>query len=480
MGKPVYLGELRTDEAGRLIVLGGHGKAASYNNSRAVTFANNDGWHDDIADGPVTASVSLEGKEIPVDPAWLVVAPPNYGPCQKSVRTMWDLMRDLAYGQRFLTTPARPSFRRDIAPIFARLSRLQWVNQGFATWYGSGAAFDFGTAEWMARLADPGEGNEELRRQLANQFRVFDRDAWSPAPWPWIYGDAMNVPMPKTPRAFTALTATQLGFLGQWAAGDFDADYQPADAAPHDLEAVPVALQPEMLDQAALEFCLADAFHPGCEMTWPVRTPTMFMGPYRFLHAPPGPEPDYGRELTSAICELPDGPLTGQRPGDISRWMAVPWQTDTASCRSGYEPSYDPYLPTFWPARVPNQVLTPQSYAVVMDTTLPLDKRLAAFAHRASWDAPLGDGTYVDQINTMAGDIDLVAVVSVAPGPTDVPGLPEGDGGGRPADRRAGQGQADAARAPPGSARGRIFRGSRRCGASRGACAAEVATAPRF
>ncbi len=104
--------------------------------------------------------------------------------------------------------------------------------------------------------------------------------------------------------------------------------------------------------------------------------------------------------------------------------MAVPWQTDTASCRSGYEPSYDPYLPTFWPARVPNQVLTPQSYAVVMDSSLPLDTRLAAFAHRASWDAPLGDGTYVDQINTMAGDIDLVAVVSVAPGPTDVPGLP--------------------------------------------------------
>ena len=42
--------------------------------------------------------------------------------------------------------------------------------------------------------------------------------------------------------------------------------------------------------------------------------------------------------------------------------MAVPWQTDTASCRSGYYlgygPRYDPYVPTFWPARVPNQVLT--------------------------------------------------------------------------------------------------------------------------
>jgi hypothetical protein len=38
--------------------------------------------------------------------------------------------------------------------------------------------------------------------------------------------------------------------------------------------------------------------------------------------------------------------------------MAVPWQTDTASCRSGYDLSYDPYVPAFWPARVPNEVLT--------------------------------------------------------------------------------------------------------------------------
>lgn len=124
MDKPVYLGELSTDEAGRLIVLGGHGVSASYNNARAVTFANNDGWHDDTSDGPVTATVTYKGKALPVDPAWIVVAPPNYAPQQKSVRTMWDLMRDLAYQQRFLTKPKQPSFQRDIRPIFERMSRL--------------------------------------------------------------------------------------------------------------------------------------------------------------------------------------------------------------------------------------------------------------------------------------------------------------------------------------------------------------------
>src|SRR5262249_29804510 len=57
MGTPVYLGELRTDDQGRLIVLGGRGKSASYTNTPALTFANNEGWCDDTADGPVTAIV---------------------------------------------------------------------------------------------------------------------------------------------------------------------------------------------------------------------------------------------------------------------------------------------------------------------------------------------------------------------------------------------------------------------------------------
>jgi hypothetical protein len=96
MGKTVYLGELRTDEAGRLIVLGGRGQSASFDGIEAVTFANNEGWHDDVSDGPVTAKVIYDGQELRVEPAWVVVAPPNYAPMQKSVRTMWDLMRDVA------------------------------------------------------------------------------------------------------------------------------------------------------------------------------------------------------------------------------------------------------------------------------------------------------------------------------------------------------------------------------------------------
>ncbi len=76
----VYLGEIRTDEKGRLIFLGGHGVSASAAGKPAKDFANNDGWHDDVSDGPVTAVVQLAGRPVPVEPAWVVVAPPNYAP----------------------------------------------------------------------------------------------------------------------------------------------------------------------------------------------------------------------------------------------------------------------------------------------------------------------------------------------------------------------------------------------------------------
>ncbi|MBK0417219.1 LodA/GoxA family CTQ-dependent oxidase [Chromobacterium haemolyticum] len=422
MGKEVYLGELRTDTQGRLFVLGGHGKSASYNGAQAITFANNEGWHDDVADGPVTANVQYQGKDIPVDPAWVVVAPPNYAPQQKSVRTMWDLMRDLFVSEGTLSAPTKPSFQNDIRPIFERLSHLQWVNAGFAASFGWGGSLPFSQPDWMKKLANPSDNLKEWRLTLFNQFRQFKRDAWAPSPWPWLYGDAMSVPPAETPRQNVELTELQLRFLRQWADGGFVADYAPDTIPPQRIEDVLLAAQPNTLNQAAMEFCLADAFHPGCEMTWPMRQASMYMAPFRLAHRPKSwIEPDYGAVLTPDNISGPCGP---QIAGGITRWMAVPWQTDTASCRSGYQKSYDPYLPTFWPARVPNQVMSQQAYETVMDESAPQDDRLSAFAKRAAWIRPLGNISYQDQINNMIQDIAQMGIVEVRKGPRDGAGFP--------------------------------------------------------
>ncbi|HEX6042463.1 LodA/GoxA family CTQ-dependent oxidase [Longimicrobium sp.] len=446
-GTPVYLGELRTDEAGRLIFLGGRGEAASYDGRPAITFANNDGWHDDTSDGPVTAQVTLGGRELPVEGAWVVTAPPNYAPNVIGIRTLHDLLSDLFITNGWLPKPKTVSFTRDIHPILERFNGLQWVNQGFATQFGWEGPNNFLRPEMLARLsarANPADltkdPNAELRRQVFNAFRAPTPTNASPLPWPWIYGDAMER-VGTSPRQHASVSSTQYAALRQWALGQFEADWNPDRPIPRTLEEVPVAAQPAMLDQASMHYCLADAFHPGCEVTWPIRHTTMFRSPYRILQrAANQPEPDYGPVLTPEIALSAAGPLNAQAPGDLTRWMAVPWQTDTSSCRAGYDPTYDPYTPTFWPARVPNHVISEDRYERIVHARTP-EQRQAEFRTRDSWFRGL-TGTYQQYINQMIAEFGKMGVVEPLPVAEPLPGMPPvmmvetGYGFGQPAQPR--------------------------------------------
>lgn len=426
-GKRVYLGELRTDPAGRLLFLGGRGVSASSTGAPAADFANNDDWHDDVSDGPVTAEVTINGRPVPVEPAWVLVGPPNYAPDLVTVRTMHDLLYDTYVQQGWLPFPERVSFTRDIEPILRRLSNLQWVNHGFATQFGWAGRNDFTNRDYLVHLASDQPEYAELRQQAYSAFRDLGRDGQSPVPWPWIYGDAMSLP-PVSARQHLALSGTQYRLLERWASGDFEPDLDLDAEPPRLLNAVPLSDQPAMLDKAALTFCLADAFHPGCEMTWPMRHASMYMAPYRIRHrSEEAPEAYYGTVLAPATALSVGGPLYAQGPGDLSRWMAVPWQTDTASCLSGYYlgygPRYDPYLPTFWPARVPNQVLTLENYTIVTDPQTSPERRWAAFEQRANWFRVL-TGNYLKQINQMVTDFGKLGVVEARPGIPDDPTVP--------------------------------------------------------
>ncbi len=438
-GRKVYLGEMHTDDHGRLIMLGGHGKSANIHGQIAITFANNEGWYDDISDGPVTAQVEYEGVNLRVTPAWAICAPPDYAPMQKSVRTMWDLMRDVAVSAGMLTRPARPSFTKDILPIFERMTNLQWVNAGFAGAFGWQGQFDYTTNEWKKRLNDPSSANMEMRRTISNNFRRYDVSGAEGAQlWPWLYGDAISIPTMGSVRQNSTLSNLQLSFLDQWVKGDFDADYVDMTGCPHipelpTIDQIPVADQPDMLTKAAMDFCLADAFHPGCEMTWPMRTSGMYSEPFRLKHAkktPPTNRQYYGPVMNSDVFTLAEGPLLGgQTAGGVTRWMAIPWQTDTASCRDGYTSTYDPYLPTFWPARVPNNILNETRYKEAIDPNLSEETRRQAFAYRTEWldNLPLEGkpATYTNQINSMVRHFDKLAIVQQQPGATNDPNLPK-------------------------------------------------------
>src|SRR5262249_8167966 len=83
MDLDVPLGDLLPDAAGRLIVLGGFGQSRSVPDGLPLdNYANNPGWCDDTADGPVRATVRLNGRTdtVAADPAWVLVAPPDFAP----------------------------------------------------------------------------------------------------------------------------------------------------------------------------------------------------------------------------------------------------------------------------------------------------------------------------------------------------------------------------------------------------------------
>ncbi|MCI4669587.1 MAG: LodA/GoxA family CTQ-dependent oxidase [Bacteroidia bacterium] len=171
------LGELKTDDNNRLIVLGGYGNSGSFKNDfgqpMISNFANNDGWFDDIADGPVMAilkfwdEVDAEMRVIQVhDPAWVIVGNPNYAPQLSNLVTLDDCLYDLyvrefaydtyLYGtgkfesreevdisdpkaldlwratEKQWNSNYYPMFFKEIWPILVRPYKMQWVTDFLA------------------------------------------------------------------------------------------------------------------------------------------------------------------------------------------------------------------------------------------------------------------------------------------------------------------------------------------------------------
>jgi len=76
-------------------------------------------------------------------------------------------------------------------------------------------------------------------------------------------------------------------------------------------------------------------------------------------------------------------------------------------------------VPTFWPARVPNQVMTEKQYEIVMDASKPMDDRKKAFVNRQNWVHSLLGKGYFEQINNMISNFDEMGVVEHREGPGD-------------------------------------------------------------
>jgi hypothetical protein len=407
-GRDVYLGELRTDEAGRLIVLGGYGASApAVAGTLPTTFANNDGWHDDTGDGPVHATVTIGDETLDALPAYVVVAPPNFAPGTFGVVTMEDVVVDSWIAAGWMDRPESTSFTRDIWPVFDRMTQQQWVDHGLYVMHGTGSTLDAAAPDRLKRLRDMSEENRPWRERVASLFRdPADMSNYKPLKMAQIYGDAYGEPGDFA-EAGLSVTTTIYAHVQRWAAGEAVDDWEGVPALPRFEDLAPEQ-QVFHLERASLYECLGGPFHPGIEMTWTMRRTSLWEKPFRLKcgGVDEVARQDFGDKLTPETCLGPRGALDVAVAGSLTRWMGVPWQTDEASCNSDadYSPSSYLSMPSFWGPRAPNQVLSKASFSRLTDPATSELQALKYYGYREDWLRDIRSTGYIKRITHMVDE----------------------------------------------------------------------------
>jgi hypothetical protein len=349
------LGELRSDADGRLIVIGGMGHSdfdPGLGSETIGHFANNDGWFDDMSDGPMEAELILDGVKQEVAGAWVLVGPPDFVPPIRSYRTMYDSLLDMFV--REMDIPAddglfagplahvaamnddwkrnktikdfRPSFTRDIAPILSAIPRMERVHQHQmgprARYHGSIGGLNFNA------LGGPGslQGNRDAvfeRVRDPNTFDSVPRPQIAPSQMPSAYGDYFENANSRggtaDPAFLHSVSKLQYALLRAWQRGDFVEDWEQIPASPP-------AISPEGLDRTALENISGGAFYPGMEASWLFAKKEVWEKPFRLArNRTVGTIPVPGEGRRDVIVEA----------GAFTQQMALPWQADFLDCSAG-------------------------------------------------------------------------------------------------------------------------------------------------
>jgi hypothetical protein len=313
----VTLGDLTTDEGGRLIVLGGHGKSeCPFHPATRVGGLVNSWWYDDASDGTVGAEIVLraDGARPAVEPARVIIGPPDFAPAINNIVSMYDLIYDLSTrlpaGVR-LVVPTTVSFTRDIFPVLMRAAQMYWVDRHARDGHAPGMRGAFMEPARLNLLRDNNPTPESPARRLREAvFRRLRSPAGGAGDMPDLNGGV-------------TLTPTQYERFRLWSLGTFDADWNPApDGFPPEVPfaAIPDAGRPAALDEAALEGAVGAAFDPGIEAGVAMSKLSTYDRPFRIA------------------ATVPAGALTQS--------LSIPWQADFHACDVGWWPGARPNFVT--------------------------------------------------------------------------------------------------------------------------------------
>lgn|GEM_PF-1082870 len=307
-GQQVKLGDLHTDDSGRLVVYGGHGKSASWNNS-PVNGLFNAGWYDDVADGSVRATITLPGgTQVEAEPAWVITSVPDYAHSIQSIVSLYDLAEDLSVPN---ARDGEVSFLRHVYPVLQRTVYMRFASQAASFGHRAGSPGDFLAPDLFTRLhSKTVAGAAEARTAVFSRIRNPETGG----------SDADGENMPEL--ISLAVTPTQYARLQRWTEGEYVDDW-PAGANPQtppsipSLESLPIAQQPAALDRAGLDFCVGGSFHPGIEAGDIMARPSTYATPHRI-------------------------DVLAVEPGELTKHLSVPWQADFLACGEGWWPGGRP------------------------------------------------------------------------------------------------------------------------------------------
>lgn len=435
--KSVNLGTVEHDN-GTLIFYPGDGVSAALNPSDLNTdFADNSNWYDDICDGRITAKVTIDGKTYEVnDPksaAWIATAPPDYAPQIQPLATMYDL----------ICGASNDTYSTDFSlvfPVLYRLYRMQWVNASDFLAPSFREVIDQLTTEEFKFLYNSSDEAQPLREKIFSLFRnpayAYTNEPVIPSKsttditnigsgteelkYPFYPGDGINYP--GSPAQWFAIPPILYQQLESWRDGDFeslDFEFTTMDEIGHYYQNIYIQASKDetksalLMTRAVLETLYGGGFHPGVELTWPMRHEQMYsannltfknvtegasffgLREIRIASATKNEQSeifynDFGFQMNSDDVKASLNPSNKENwlwkttPGDLTKWMGIPWQSDAGSCQKVFLDSQYP-IPAWWAANLPVDVLTEESLVKMQDTTLGDETKQYIYANRVPW-----------------------------------------------------------------------------------------------
>jgi hypothetical protein len=502
--KSVKLGtiEYDNDESnpktnGSLIFYSGDGVSASLNPSDLNTdFADNSNWYDDICDGRVTAKITPKegGETILLDSAqaaaWVASAPPDYAPQINPISSLYDLVTGADPSELKTNESSCLSM---ILPLFFKFYQMQWVNLSDFLAPSFKEAIDKITVKGNFKfLYENKEEGKTTRQAIFSLFRnpryeyinegiipskdVTDFNALGipalPHKLPYYVGDGVNYP--GSPAQWFAIPPFLYDQLEQWSKGNFTTPedfnaFKPLDIIQlgeyYQSNFVNAANNPKkaplLMTRAVLETLYGGGFHPGVELTWPMRHAQMYCENSLTFESVNGVDKydlyglrevrinsasrevqdkiffnDFGFLMTPEDVRKSMDPANEENwlwqttPGDLTKWMGIPWQSDAGSCQAVWTKSQYP-VPAWWAANLPIDVLTNESYEAIKGDAILPDTKRNLYASRQPWLQTTdtgyvgyhAEGGYLNGLVNMVYQWDQIG--SVAARKLDLEGYPE-------------------------------------------------------